>query len=277
MKNWIYYNHAILPGNAPHEQADLEPLRTRSIWKSEKGLVLFARWTSEFDCVHETSWWYCIKDTLFDINKLKAKRRYEINKGRKNFDVQVIDPGIYIEELYKVLREAFCAYPMEYRPSVESSEFVRSVENWKKNKRIIYGAFEKDSDKIGGFAVLIEHESYAQLSELKTMPILEKLGINAAIMAKICEDYNPQIEKGYYLSDGERSIFHETNFQDYLEKYFGFRKAYAKLNIKYRRGVGVIVAVLYPLRKGIRKLKGGIFKKLYAVLLMEEIVRGEKD
>lgn len=276
MKNWIYYNHAMLPGSAPHEQADLEPLKTGSIWKNDKGKVLFARWTSEFDCGYETSWWYCIKDTLFDISNLKAKRRYEINKGRKNFDVQVIDPGIYIEDFYEVLREAFCAYPMEYRPSVEISEFVHSVENWKKNKRIIYGAFEKDSDKIGGFAVLIEHESYVQLSELKTMPILEKLGINAAIMAKICEDYNPRIEKGYYLSDGERSIFHETNFQDYLEKYFGFRKAYAKLNIKYRRGVGVIVAVLYPLRKSIRKLKGGIFKKLYAVLLMEEIVRKEK-
>lgn len=45
------------------------------------GKPYLARWTSSFDCGHETNWWYVIKDTPFDINELKKKRRYEIRKG----------------------------------------------------------------------------------------------------------------------------------------------------------------------------------------------------
>lgn len=66
-------------------------------------------------------------------------------------------------------------------------------------------------------------------------------------------------------------------FVGWGEKYFDFRKVYAKLNIRYRRGIGLIVFGLYPFRKTIKKLNAGIFKKIYAVLLMEEIVREENN
>ena len=55
------------------------------------GIPLLARWTSDWDCGYETEWWYCIKDTPFDISTLKSKRRYEINKGNKNFEVREIN------------------------------------------------------------------------------------------------------------------------------------------------------------------------------------------
>lgn len=71
---------------APHEKVNLKPIGDGSIWKLQEK-VLLARWTSEFDCSYETNWWYIIKDTPFDIANMKAKRRYEINKGLKNFDV----------------------------------------------------------------------------------------------------------------------------------------------------------------------------------------------
>ena len=50
------------------------------------------------DCGYETNWWYVVKDTPFDLNSLKAKRRYEINKGIKNFEVIDIDPKNYSED-----------------------------------------------------------------------------------------------------------------------------------------------------------------------------------
>lgn len=46
------------------------------------------------------------------------------------------------------------------------------------------------------------------------------------MVARILEDNNDRLNKGFYINDGARSIRHETAFQDYLEKYFGFRKAY---------------------------------------------------
>ena len=45
---------------------------------------------------------YVIKDTMFDFNELKAKRRHEINKWKKNFEVWCIDFSIDVDDLLKV-------------------------------------------------------------------------------------------------------------------------------------------------------------------------------
>ncbi len=73
------------------------------------------------------------------------------------------------------------------------------------------------------------------------------------MVARILEDNNDSLNKGFYINDGARSIRHETAFQDYLEKYFGFRKAYCKLHIAYRFPVNIAVKLLYPFRKKIKK------------------------
>ena len=91
-------------------------------------------------------------------------------------------------------------------------------------------------------------------------------------MAGILEHYKMRFDGKFYINDGSRSIRHETAFQDYLEKYFGFRKAYCHLNVKYRKGFGVIVRILYPFRKYI-KPDSGIGSKVSAILRMEEICR----
>ena len=61
-----------------------------------------ARWTVDWDCGYETGWYYVIKDNVFDIDVLKAKRRYEIKKGCKNFTVRKIHPEDYKTELLQV-------------------------------------------------------------------------------------------------------------------------------------------------------------------------------
>ena len=199
MKEWKYYNHAMIPTVAPHEEADVETIYSKDFWKENKNALL-ARWTSDFDCGYETNWWYVIKDDPFDITTLKSKRRYEINKGKKNFDVRLIDASKYAE----------------------------------------------------------------------------KLGINAAIVAGILEGYTKKGQFGKYICDGARSISHETNFQDYLEKYFGFRKAYCKLHIAYNPRVKWIVKMLFPFRKMLHRFDQiGFVHQINSVLYMEELCRSE--
>ena len=93
---------------------------------STGGTALLARWTENWDCGKETEWWYVIKDTPFDISKLKAKRRYEINKGIKNFEVKPIDPVSFVEDIYRVTVKAYSGWPEKYRPnvSIESAKKV---------------------------------------------------------------------------------------------------------------------------------------------------------
>jgi hypothetical protein len=104
------------------------------------------------------------------------------------------------------------------------------------------------------------------------MPEMERLGINAAMVATIVEDYSERMGQGFYVNDGSRAVLHETAFQDYLEKYFGFRKAYCKLNVKYRFPVNAIINALYPFKNRINK-ESRLGSKISAVLLMEEISR----
>jgi hypothetical protein len=141
MNNWCYYNHALLPGTAPHEEADVTALDKKETWKPEGGRhPIFARWTSHFDC---------------------------------------------------------------------------------------------GSDKLAAYAYVRMNSNWINMPVLKASPAFEKLGVNAALVHGLCEYFKEDLAKGKYICDGERNIYHSTNFQSYLEKYFGFRKAYCHLHLRY--------------------------------------------
>lgn len=280
INGWKYYNHAAVSTVAPHEIPDLTPIKDKTIWKIDGKKPLLARWTTEYDCPEETNWWYVVKDSIFDILKIKSKRRSEINKGIRRFDVFLINPNEYAEELYRVQVQAFAAYPAKYRPTVNKHDFIESVnQTWTKENVCVYGAFYKESGELCGYSLLQKNGECWTFNVQKTNPQYEKHGINAALVNKIVCDFNEKVGKGEvsYICDGERNILHETAFQSYLIKYFEFRKAFCKLNIKYNPKIGWVVKILYPFRKIIKMFKNVKFvHKLLAVFTMEEIVRSQK-
>lgn len=273
IKGWKYYNHAAVPTTAPHEEANIDAINDGSVWKELTPSPLLARWHSDWDCGYETEWWFEIKDTAFDSSLLKSKRRYEINKGKKNYRVETIDSTQYIAELFEVTEEAIKGWPQKYRPSISKESFNNSIERW--NECDVFGAFNSDNI-IEGYAVVRDCGSYAEFAVLRAKPEAEKNAINAAIVAGIMDYYSDRLEGDFYINDGSRSISHETAFQEYLEKYFGFRKAYCKLHVKYRRGFGFVIKGIYPFRKLV-KGNGVLGHRLSGILKMEEIVRSFKE
>lgn len=275
---WKYYNGALIPTCAPHVQINTDDILNNEIWKTfDKQKPYFARWTTDFDCGYETEWWYVIKDAPFDVSSLKAKRRYEINKGNKNFEVEPINPLNFKEEIFNVQLAAFSAYPEKYRPSLNKEKFIKSLEELSKDKYAVYGAFFNETKELCGYAFLTKHSDYMDFNVLKTNPKFEPYGLNAAIINKILLDFEKELNRGYYICDGARSISHETNFQNYLEKYFGFRKAYCKLNLRYNPKFRFVIKLCYAFRKIFYKLdKMGFVHKINGVLKMEEIVRKQK-
>ena len=271
IEGWKYYNHAAIPTTAPHEEPDLQPIEDGAIWQMS-GAPLLARWTTEFDCGYETNWWYVIKDTLFDINALKAKRRWVINKGAKIFDVHIIKPMDYKEELYNVQVAAFSAYPKKYRPKVEKNKFMASIDRLE--SKVVLGAFYRETNQLVGYSYLTQEAQCVYLNVLKSMPEYEKYQINAALVNGILQVFDPLLKNGGYICDGEKSILHETAFRDYLEKYFGFRKAYCKLHIIYNPKLKWLIRLIYPIRRVLLGFDGfGLIHALNSVLKMEEIVR----
>ncbi len=271
IEGWKYYNHAAIPTTPPHESPNMAPIEDGSIWKMcGGGTPVLARWTSDFDCNEETAWWYVIKDEPFNIESLKAKRRYEINKGKKNFVVQEINPRDYPDKLYQVTVAAYSQWPEKYRPHVEEKEFKGGINEW--NTNVVLGAFSVGKNELCGYAILSEKEHCVEFNVLRVNPESERLAINAAIVAGIVEKYSARLRQGFYINDGSRAIRHETAFQDYLEKYFGFRKAYCKLHVKYRFPLGMAVQILYPFRKRINT-ESSFGSLISGVLRMEEISR----
>lgn len=266
---WKYYNHAMIPTCAPHEEVNIESLKDRSVW--EKGALL-ARWTSNFDCDYKTEFWYCIKDDIFDIQKLKSKRRYEITKGQRNFSCKKILAKDYVDEIIDILIESAKEYPAKYRNEIDYRKMCQRIPLW--NERfVVYGAFNLE-EKLCGYAYLEKHKTYSDFCVLKVYPSCEKYSINAALIAYILKDYENDLQQGHYICDGSRPIQHETNFQEYLEKYFGFRKAYCHLHIKYRFPMRLVVNTLYVIRTFIKKHDyNKIIHYIVGILKMEEIVR----
>ena len=110
---------------------------------------------------------------------------------------------------------------------------------------------------------------------LKTRPSAESKGINAAICYKIILDCNDDLLKGnFFISDGARNLSHVTHFQDYLQKYFGFRKAYCRLRVVYRPLFKPIIAILFLFKNFLKKFDSySLFHKINAILLAEEVSR----
>lgn len=271
--DWQYYNHAWVPTCPPHQLPDLTPLEQGELFR--QGGVL-ARYTDDYDCGKETNWWYIIKDSPFDIAALKAKHRYIVRQGEKNFEVRQIDPKQYKERIFSVAEKAFAVYPKKYRPCLNRESFYDDMALWTTGGGVVYGAFSRENDILAGYAVLHERDKYVGFDIQKTVPEYEKFQVNAALVYKILQDYAEKLNQGWYICDGARNIQHQTQFPEYLQKYFAFRKAYCKLHIVYAPKYKRLIKILYPFRRLFHVLDGiRIFHQLNGVLKMEEIVRNK--
>lgn len=236
------------------------------------GIPLVARYTSSFDAGEPTQWWFCIKDTPLDIENMKSKRRYELNKGYKNFDVKKIVPQDYSDEMFCVFQAALRSYSKSTHADYD--KFLAQIQNWQAHRFDVYGAFSKKSGVLAAYAMLRHTDNYIAFSVLKADPLFEREGVNAAIVRFILESNAGFLANGGYIDDGERAMFHETHFQDYLEKYFGFRRAYCQLHIEYNPKIKSIMELLFRCRKLIFKINNRYIHPLHCMLKMEEIARG---
>jgi hypothetical protein len=75
-----------------------------------------------------------------------------------------------------------------------------------------------------------------------------------------------------YVNDGFRSVLHGTELQEFLERTFGFEKAYVGVQAFYRQPYRAFVRATFPLRN----LIGRIDKRARAVYELESAVRAAR-
>lgn len=268
---WMIYKSALIPTTSPHEEPNLSNFKRESYWR--KGVFLI-KYTTEFDCECETEWWYCIKDKPFELSQVNTKKRYEIKRGLCNIEVRKINSKEYADRIVEIMEKAYADYPKSYRPKTNKEGWRNSCINESIFSHIEYwGMFVRETSEICGYAKCILKGDYVNLAMVKVDPYYLKTGANAALIYELILEY---INNGHfrYICDGERNIVHKTNYQDYLIKYFGFRRAYCKLHIRYRTILCLAVNIIYPFRKVIKKLgNNSVMQKVNALLELESIRR----
>lgn len=268
---WKYYNHAMIPTCPPHETPNLAPILDNSIWKTEEGTPLLARWTSNFDCERDTGWYYVIKEAPFQMEELDAKCRKHIRQALKKVCVKKVDPKQFAQELFEVYDLTTDTYD-NYVKNVKLEDFYNeedeSIDYW--------AGFTVDTDKMIGYMKCKREGSYVQMQVSKYLPKYLNYRVSDALHYHTLQYYLN--EKRYsYVCSGSKSISHRTNAQEYKMKNFQFRKVFCELNIQYNPKYKVVVMLLYRMRKIWKKFDNiGIVHKVNGVLQMEEIVRIQK-
>lgn len=274
IEGWRYYNHAAIPTTAPYETVDVTAIEDGSIWELD-GKPIFARWTSNFDCGYETSWWYVIKDAPFEVMSLPAKEQKRIRQALRKCHVKKIAMTDYADDLYRVYRSAVMNYENSYAPTNEENFAKLCLIN--DTYLDCWAGFDNQTGRLIGYMLVKDNAEYAEISVAKFDPEHKKLQVSDALYHDVLDFYlNKQGKK--FVCSGERSISHKTGTQAYKIKRFGYRKAYCKLHVEYNKRIKWLIKLVYPFR-GIARFfdKVTIVHNLNAVLLMEEIRRGFKN
>lgn len=262
--SWQLHKGALMPATvAPCFVNGMTPAEEKSLLEESGALLL--RYSSD-PCDEETEWWYVVCDS-YDARKLSSKVRNQISKGTRACSVRVISAEWLASNGYACYLAAHSRYK-NVRPS-HREIFRRNILRTKGGPFEYWGVFVDDS--LSGYCQCVIEEKHVTTNVIKFDPAYLKYYVSYALVTYLIQHY--VVEGGSVLSNGSRSVAHDTNFQDLLLK-LGFRKQFCRLNVLYRSWLGLGIGVLYPVRHLIGCLpESDSIHKLQALLFQEELRR----
>jgi hypothetical protein len=191
--------------------------------------------------------------------------RNQIKKGLKHFQIKIIDKSTVLNEGYNIYSLAVKNQKSLFKFKTKDifiSDLAGEWEFWG-----IY--FEK---ALIGYSQNKILKGSCDYSSIKIDPAYRKRYPSYALFF-LMNKYYLYEKKLNYVSDGARSIVHQSNIQDFLIKKFKFRKAFCYLHIIYSPRMKTLVNMLYPFRSIFYKINFTLSKKIGIVLKQEEIIR----
>lgn len=261
--HWRVYNGGLVPASPSPQFCELPDAEAQSLL--EKSGAWFCRYSSR-PSQAETAWWYIAYDVVSD-RRFSSNTRSKVNRGRRHCEVRAIEPQWLASHGYETYRSAH----ERYRNAAPLSEetFARNVAGSAGGPFEYWGVFVGET--LAAYCQCIVEEENVDTSVTRFHPAYLKYYSSYALISWLIETY---VEKrGLGLSNGDRPISHETNFQDFLIR-MGFQKKYCRLNVVYRRELDVLVRMTFPFRKMIAALPDrGVVHKVNSVLFQEELRR----
>lgn len=232
--------------------------------------AFFCRWDEDFDGPSEGEWWHVIKDQPEDIAKLPKKTRWQIRQGWKNVEVVPLGRDAIAAEGYDVYRSAFDRY-ITFEEILSVDAFNKAIAKLP-DETEFWGVRERGTGRLVAFSENLVRDGACFYDTIWFEPSALKAYAGYMLIHEMNKHYLN--ERGLrYVSDGARSISHQTKVHEFLEQKFGFRRAYARLRVVYFPGFGLVVRLLYPFRRWFNGRSSGIAQKVAVVLEQERIRR----
>ena len=258
---WRKYQGVLVSAQAPHH----EVITQNIISELDENNAFLARWITNFDCKKKLDFWYLILDKKMDLSDYSSNTRNQISNGLKNFEIRRISIDEMLDNSYVIYKTASLLYNSKNK--IKSlmqfnTDLLPAFDYW--------GVYNNNS--LIGFAQNRVFDDCCDYSIIKILPMYAKKYPFYALFYTMNNYY--LIEKKLkYVTDGTRSISHQTNIQNFLINKFKFRKAYCCLHIMYQPFFGLLVSCLFPFRNFFSVFNVSLFRSINSILLQEKIRR----
>lgn len=242
---WRLHYKVLLPVSLPHGK-EFSKQDLVSAFRSLR-ICYLIRWESNFDSAQATSqWWHVIKDAKENLESLSSNTRSKIRRGKRKHKVSKVDVETIIGLGYKVYSNAYSRYDtidvmlseVEFKDKLRTAP--EGMEYW--------AVWEIDSGELVAFSeVIVESDACFYLSLWFGVESLKNYVSYVLIYEMNCYYLNEIDMK--YVTDGARSISHESSIHDFLIDKFRFRKAYCDLNIAYSPSIFLLLKIVLPFRR----------------------------
>lgn len=264
---WQWYKNALIPACVGPCFVNLHRKHAKVLLQESR--AWFLRYSS--DPVEERSaWWYIICDS-FDLGRLSAKARNQIKRGNRSCTVRRLDA----EWLAKNGHSCYLAAFRRYRNAtpVGDEAFRKSILTTIGGPVEFWGVFV--GQHLAGYCQCLIESGDVATSVMKLDSDYLEHYTSYALINRLVDHY--VVEHGMRISNGNRSIAHDTNFQDFLLK-LGFRRQYCRLNLVYRPWLKAGIGMAFPFRGLIASFpsfpdRAGIVDKFQSLLLQEQLQR----
>lgn len=260
---------ALVPLTMPHVSLSFNDTKAKKLLR-ESGYWL-VRWDDEFDKFSkDCGWWHVIKDSKEDIGDYSGNTRSKIRRGFKRNTCEKVSRNVIMKEGYEVYLAANERYNT-FEQMLSEQMFKEAVDRLP-DETEFWGVRDANTEKLVAFSENLVKDGACFYLTIWFSPDALRNYTSYILFHKMNCYYLNELELNY-VSDGARSVSHDTSVHNFLQDKFGFRKAYTKLNVVYRPWLKVMVSILYPFRGLLHKFPIDLAKKTSVILEQEAINR----
>lgn len=264
---WRKHHHGLIPLSMPHRRSGLSRLESKLLLMRKK--AAFIRWDEDFGSADGSEWWHVVKDSQESLDSLSGSTRSKIRRGLKRFNVRLASREEVMRCAYQVYAGAFERY-FTFEEKVSEIEFQNSIALLPEETEF-FVAIDKTTGKLAAFSENLVADNACFYLSIWFLPEALRSYVGYALIHEMNKHYLND-KRLHYVSDGARSISHQTNIHSFLCEKFAFRKEHARLQVVYAPGIDFLIWILYPFRSYLARASVRVLQKL-AVLLEQERIR----